>query len=382
MKSKGVSIYIHIGSWLLFLLFIGAFVFDKENFSNSGIPIILLPSFLFFALFFAVLFYVNMYVLMPYFFLKKRYFAFSCIVIVLFVACFYLKPFERIVQEAHKMHANQLEGKLENGLQNLDIQRRSDSPPFRSVERGRPKPPSPLRFDLISLVLFLMAMAGSGLIVLVAQWRITEKNKSLIETQKVKAELAFLKSQISPHFLFNTLNNIYALAIAKSENTASGILWLSNMMRYITDKSEEDYVPVEREIACIKDYIELQKLRLGKNVKIEFSLKGNYENTKVAPLILMSFIENTFKHGVSNIIPSQIVINILIIDREIILETRNTINKMNGESSRNGIGLQNAKQRLELLYPDKHHLQISESDGMYSVFLTLRHFQPLKQTQK
>ena len=91
-----------------------------------------------------------------------------------------------------------------------------------------------------------MAMAGSGLIVLVAQWRITEKNKSLIETQKVKAELAFLKSQISPHFLFNTLNNIYALAIAKSENTASGILWLSNMMRYITDKSEEDYVPVER----------------------------------------------------------------------------------------------------------------------------------------
>lgn len=96
----------------------------------------------------------------------------------------------------------------------------------------------------------------------------------------------------------------------------------------------------------------------------------------------MSFIENTFKHGVSNIIPSQIVINILIIDREIILETRNTINKMNGESSRNGIGLQNAKQRLELLYPDKHHLQISESDGMYSVFLTLRHFQPLKQTQK
>lgn len=103
-----------------------------------------------------------------------------------------------------------------------------------------------------------MAMAGSGLIVLVAQWRITEKNKSLIETQKVKAELAFLKSQISPHFLFNTLNNIYALAIAKSENTASGILWLSNMMRYITDKSEEDYVPVEREIACIKDYIELQ----------------------------------------------------------------------------------------------------------------------------
>lgn len=88
MKSKGVSIYIHIGSWLLFLLFIGAFVFDKENFSNSGIPIILLPSFLFFALFFAVLFYVNMYVLMPYFFLKKRYFAFSCIVIVLFVACF------------------------------------------------------------------------------------------------------------------------------------------------------------------------------------------------------------------------------------------------------------------------------------------------------
>ena len=227
-----------------------------------------------------------------------------------------------------------------------------------------------------------MAMAGSGLIVLVAQWRITEKNKSLIETQKVKAELAFLKSQISPHFLFNTLNNIYALAIAKSENTASGILWLSNMMRYITDKSEEDYVPVEMEIACIKDYIELQKLRLGKNVKIEFSLKGNYENTKVAPLILMSFIENTFKHGVSNIIPSQIVINILIIDREIILETRNTINKMNGESSRNGIGLQNAKQRLELLYPDKHHLQISESDGMYSVFLTLRHFQPLKQTQK
>ena len=236
------------------------------------------------------------------------------------------------------------------------------------------KPPAEagqLRIDIVSLILFFMTMAGSAMLVLSRQWRLTEKNKSLIEIQKIKAELAFLKAQISPHFLFNTLNNIYALAITKNENTASGILRLSNIMRYVTDDAKEDFVPVEKEIACINDFIELQKLRLGKKVTLDYTLTGEYGNTKVAPLILIAFIENAFKHGISNHMPARISIAININEPRISLSTQNIIIPKSEENNRNGIGLFNARQRLEQLYPGSHKLQINSGNGIFTVDLVL-----------
>jgi LytS/YehU family sensor histidine kinase len=244
-------------------------------------------------------------------------------------------------------------------------------PPARAPINGPPGEARQLRIDIVSLILFFMAMAGSAMLVLSKQWRITEKNRSLVEIQKIKAELAFLKTQVSPHFLFNTLNNIYALAITKNESTASGILRLSNIMRYVTDEAKEDFVPVEKEIACINDYIALQKLRLGKKVTLDYTVTGEFSNIKVAPLILMAFIENTFKHGVSNHMPVRISIAIHINEAVIKLRTQNIIIPKDEENKRNGIGLLNARQRLELLYPGSHKLTISSNNGMFTVDLAL-----------
>lgn len=376
MKRKGLTLYIHIGCWLLFTFFIAAFLNNSGRNNSSWPQTILSLPFLLFVLFYVLVFYLNMYVLMPGFFLKKKYLAYTLIFIALFAACFYVKPFEHVMQDAQR---NSLIPAHLNEANNRAFPR---PPDLKGESRFTPIPGAPMnrppvvqnrriRMDIISLILFFMTMAGSAMLVLSKQWRVTEENKSLVEIQKVKAELAFLKAQVSPHFLFNTLNNIYALAITKSEHTASGILHLSNIMRYVTDEAKEDFVPVEQEIACINDFIALQKLRLGKKVTLDYTATGEYGNTKVAPLILMAFIENAFKHGVSNNIPSYIRIAIHVDERNVSLRTENTIIKDSEKDNRDGIGLLNAKQRLDLLYPGLHRLQMSGDKEKFTVVLTL-----------
>lgn len=373
MNRNGSKILAHIGCWLLFILLIAAFLNNSSRDSNNWLQTIFSLSFLLFILFYAFIFYVNLYVLMPYLFLKKKYAVYTIIAITLLAACFYIKPFEQIIQY-NRINMPPQTGEINN----------RDMPPPPFMNRGnRPEPPAgalinrppaeagQLRIDIVSLILFFMAMAGSAMLVLSKQWRITEKNRSQVEIQKIKAELAFLKTQISPHFLFNTLNNIYALAITKNENTASGILRLSNIMRYVTDEAKEDFVPVEKEIACINDFIALQKLRLGKKVTLDYTLTGEYGNIKVAPLILMAFIENTFKHGVSNHMPARISIAITINERGISLRTQNMIMRKGEENNRKGVGLFNARQRLELLYPGAHELQVSSNNEIFTVDLVL-----------
>ena len=149
-----------------------------------------------------------------------------------------------------------------------------------------------------------MMVALSMAIKMTQQWRTTqqralqaEADKATAEADKASAELSFLKAQINPHFLFNILNNIYSLAITQNENTASAILKLSNTMRYLTDEVKADYVPLKREVDYIQDYIDLQRLRLSKKVKLDFSVEGDLENKKIAPLILITFVENVLFSG-------------------------------------------------------------------------------------
>lgn len=375
MNRKWIYIFAHIGCWLLFIFLIVAFLNNSDRSNDSWLQAIFLLPFLLFILFYVVVFYLNLHVLMPYLFLEKKYAAYILASVVLFAACFYIKPFEQVMQRSH--------GNPSMEMRPAEADNRGFPPPPRISSEGRPVPPSgapmnrpvagagQVRIDIISLILFFMAMAGSAMLVLSKQWRVTEKNRSLTEIQKIKAELAFLKAQVSPHFLFNTLNNIYALAITQNENTASSILRLSNIMRYVTDEAKEDFVPIEKEVACINDFIELQKLRLSKKVALDYTLTGEYGNTKVAPLILMAFIENAFKHGISNNIPAQVSIAIHVNELSISLRTQNTIIKKSGEDNRNGIGLLNARQRLELLYPGQHKLQINEDNDKFTVVLVL-----------
>ncbi|MFT3903043.1 MAG: histidine kinase [Niabella sp.] len=375
MHRRGLVILTHIGSWLLFSILMAAFLYNGGRGNGNWLQTIFSPSFLLFVLFYVLVFYLNLYVLMSCLFLTKKYTVYILISLGLFAVCLYIKPFEQVMQHSQR--------NLSTRLRTNDMNSRSFLPPSAPDMKNRPapfpnarmnRPPradKKLNLDIISLILFLMAMTGSAMLVLSKQWRVTEKKKSLIEIQKIQAELAFLKSQISPHFLFNTLNNIYALAITKSEHTAAGILRLSNIMRYVTDKAKEDFVPIEKEIACINDFIELQKLRLGKMVTLDYTLTGEYGHVKIAPLILVAFIENAFKHGISNDMSSYISIAIQVNEAHTSLRTQNSLFKANKNHNRDGIGLLNARQRLELLYPDAHKLQISEGDGKFTVVLEL-----------
>ncbi len=249
-------------------------------------------------------------------------------------------------------------------------------PPGKSTP-GQPKP-GPGRkghrpvFDIISvfllMIVFLLVLADHVL----KKSRAAETRAVQAEADKAQAELSFFKAQINPHFLFNTLNNIYSLAVTKNDNTADAIMKLSNIMRYITDEGNETMVPLQDEIDCINNYISLQKLRLGENITINFSVTGDAAGKSLPPLILMTFIENAFKHGVSNHEPVGIDIHIAAHERQIDFATRNKLFIIPRNTERTGIGIENTRKRLQVLYPGKHSLSIVGNDDVYAVDLTLQ----------
>lgn len=195
----------------------------------------------------------------------------------------------------------------------------------------------------------------------------TERNRFL-------AELGSLKMQINPHFLFNTLNNIYAFAIReKASNTATSILKLSGMMRYVVSEASQEYVKLDKEINYINNYIELQKMRLNKNLHLSFNVAGMVNGQQIAPLLLITFIENAFKHGVNPDQDSYLSIKIDITENTITLLVENQKVKVNLEQyEKSGVGISNTKNRLALLYPKQHFLTINEDANTYQVQLTLQ----------
>jgi LytS/YehU family sensor histidine kinase len=195
----------------------------------------------------------------------------------------------------------------------------------------------------------------------------------LTEEEKIRVELSYLKSQINPHFLFNTLNSIYALAIKENANkTATGMLKLSGMMRYVVTEASNELVSLEKEMTYINNYIELQKLRLDKSVMLNFEINGDIQNQKIAPIILIPFIENAFKYGVNPDEDSNIKIVISISKLQIILLVEN--NKVTANSNtieKTGYGIKNTKNRLALLYPARYELDINETATFYTVKLKI-----------
>ena len=184
-----------------------------------------------------------------------------------------------------------------------------------------------------------------------------------------------MKAQLNPHFLFNTLNNIYSLAIVKSDKTAHAVLKLSAIMRYILTETERNLVPLENEVAFIHNYIELQQVRLTEKVQVNFNIEGNTAPLLVAPLIFIPFVENAFKHGISFRNASRISVSLQIKDQSLYFDVYNTIHEgseNDPEKYKSGIGLENVGQRLKLLYPNKHELTIRETGKEYFVHLTLQ----------
>lgn len=225
----------------------------------------------------------------------------------------------------------------------------------------------------INLVLSTIMLLGIGTsIILASSYYKEQKQKAEKEAEQKTSELMFLKSQISPHFLFNSLNSLYALALKNSETVPDLILKLSDMMRYMIYDSAANTISLSSELKYIENYISLQQTRFNDKCTVEYSVKGATTGISIAPMLLIPFIENMFKHGIPPYSNSNTLkISISIKDNTLELECINPIANQTSKDHVPGIGLKNIIRRLELLYPMRHILQISELEDIYKVILKL-----------
>ncbi|NMB99876.1 MAG: histidine kinase, partial [Thermoanaerobaculaceae bacterium] len=260
-----------------------------------------------------IVFYTNYLFLVPKFLAKRKILIFFLFVLALLVTGFFLNIY--------------LENKygrrfiLRNQVQPL--------PPRALPHNGNPAPfripPERMRVGegLRGIIFVTLVLAVSTSLKITEQWYQDEKKIKEIQNQKLTAELALLRSQINPHFFFNTLNTIYSLASKKSDLTTDAILKLSGLMRYIIYHSEQPFVFLKDEIEYIKNYLDLQKLRFQKNVNIQFNISGKLANQVIEPMLLLPFIENAFKHGIDYSRACQIVISLEFASDQLILYVEN-----------------------------------------------------------
>jgi len=208
----------------------------------------------------------------------------------------------------------------------------------------------------------------------IKDWFVNEQVKSQLVAEKSSMELALLKAQVSPHFLFNTLNNIYAVALEEQAiTTAHNISQLGTLMRYSLHDSQADFLSLNKELNYLERYIELQRMRLNEDqqLNVNFDLKDREaESLRIAPMILMPFIENAFKYGISTTSASHIDIHIRLKSRLLFMEVKNTVHRSD-QFQAGGLGLENVKNRLTLIYPNNHTLDYGRKDNQYQVNLEL-----------
>jgi len=213
-------------------------------------------------------------------------------------------------------------------------------------------------------------LVSSSIIKFAVDWFSNERIQRNLESEKKDMELQFLKSQLNPHFLFNSLNNIYSLAYQKSDKTADAILKLSEIMRYMIYESNDSWVSLDKEVEYVESYVELQKLRFKDGAAVEISINGVIDGQKIVPLILISFVENAFKHGVANDAEDPIKINIIANQKILHFSVTNKKSTANKDAI-GGVGLNNVERRLQLLYPDRYKLNIVNSATHYTTELML-----------
>lgn len=205
-------------------------------------------------------------------------------------------------------------------------------------------------------------------------WYEQQRLTQTLQKDKIEAQLELLKSQVQPHFIFNTLNNIYSLSTQNSPKTSDLIYRLSSLLSYTLYDSRKTIIPLEQEIEYISNYIELEKIRYGERLDIAVNVLNNTKHIGISPFLLLPLIENCFKHGVSNEIDTcWIRLDILSNDGWLIIKVENSKSsngKCNG--TRNGIGLENVKRRLEILYPDRHEFKCIEEDQTFLAVLKIK----------
>ncbi|RYE20511.1 MAG: sensor histidine kinase, partial [Sphingobacteriaceae bacterium] len=227
----------------------------------------------------------------------------------------------------------------------------------------------------LGILVITLIVYGISTIMAVAQ-KIQKDNlqEQNLEKQKVLAELSFLKTQINPHFFFNVLHTIYALIDQDISLAKESVYTLSHMMRYVLYETGNDTTTIEKEIAFIDDYIKLMNLRLNSRVQIIFDKPNTFKNAELAPMLFLPYVENAYKHGISLDHPSYIYIGLEQKNNVLEFEVRNSLftEKADHLEQSNGIGLTNTKRRLDLLYPEKHDLQIFQDTSAQEFSVKLK----------
>jgi two-component system, LytTR family, sensor kinase len=360
LTGKKLQVFLHFSVWIiLFLLPTYFFYIESSNDWN----------FLFHSysqtILYAVIFYLNYLFLIPKLFFGKKkvlYFITATTLILL------LTPLQDMIR-IFSPPVNERNPRIEL-LMPPPPDQYGKLRPFIEKNRPRPLREGPTYYFLLTS--FLVTGFSLGLRFF-DKHNLNEKQRKEAEKEKLNSELAFLKNQINPHFFFNTLNNIYSLVQTRVEDGQKAILQLSKLMRYLLYETEKGNTLLSQEIDFMQNYIELMKLRLSKKVSLNITFPENFRDVSVPPLLFLPFIENAFKHGISYRNPSFINIFMKVDEEEIHFECNNSIGGKGDElfKSDPGIGLENVKKRLSLLFPGRHQLSIKESEISFNVLLKL-----------
>ena len=339
MKNKVTTVSVHVLAWVLLLLvpYFSTYQVLKSFSMNANqisfLPILVISTVL------IVMFYINYFVFIPKYLLTKKYIRYVFTVILTLVSTLLLI-------------------RLVFGLINLNPESFENQYPAIS-KIGPIAKANAFLMLIVSLVTSISLALNSQL--------------KLSEREKLSAQLSSLKSQINPHFLFNTLNSIYVTAIDKSPTTAEMVQKLSQMMRYTMKDTQNDFVPLEDELQYLQNYIDLQKVRLENSIKLSFTITGKVEEQSIAPMLMLPFIENAFKYGVNAEENSSIIIDINIDEDNLYLYISNNkvqVQTLTNESS--GLGIENTRSRLHLLYPKQHNLKIDDAEKQFLVSLHIK----------
>ncbi|SFW62594.1 Histidine kinase [Sinomicrobium oceani] len=398
-KKKWKYIAVHAAVWILFFVVLNYQVYSEIRY----VPVEILYRTLYRSLINIALFYLNYAYLVPKFLLKKKlrkYVFISLSIIVLNVVLIggFDSPPPGAVIIAERMDAppgmesGSVSESVRAGHDSIRPQRgvnirRYDDIPHPGMEPEWHKAHATRaaenfgrtqmwRFRLLmslraAMVVAMYFVIGAA-IKIYMEWKKGEALRHQIQSEKVTSELQFLKAQLNPHFLFNSLNSIYSLSVKKSNDTPEAVITLSDLMRYMLYEANRDLVPLSKEIEYIKNYIKLQRLRLSDGEQVTLNIYGDDRDKKIQPLLFISFIENAFKYGTDYRGRTVVKTVISIKEDAIHFYIRNIIGRYKKNDESSGVGLQNIRNRLNLLYPDSHTLDITDDGEAFTVSLTLK----------
>lgn len=344
-KGRSLQFFIHLIVWAIIFFFPLIFMYSEGErsiirFLDFSLPIIFLM----------IVFYTNYFLIISRYLFNRKIWQFFLANLLLFAVCiFILNLIKQIYFEAY----------------------------FVSLEAQHHFPPRDKMKDIImfrDIFSMTMSVGLATAIRMTTQWYQSQAEQKELEKLHIESELTNLKHQLNPHFLFNTLNNIYSLISINQENAQDAVHHLSNLIRYVLYESDQPKVPLSKDLTFTENYIKLMSLRLPSHVRLETKILQENEGIAIAPLLFISLVENAFKHGISPTLPSHITIKISM-QKGDLLECRvenSNFPKAETDKSGSGIGLVNLRKRLELLYPSAFELMVEDNGTVYISTLSIK----------